>query len=96
MQNMNDVRKEALELILKPLPRYIKAPKLAQLIGISYPTIINWTVEGRILADASLDGNPIFTIETAKRLIEELKIKNRPDIKITRSQEKTQLQEEFA
>jgi len=56
---------------------FISGPELARRLGKSFPTIINWWNQGRIVEDAFLNeespNSAIFKEETVSALIEELR-----------------------
>lgn len=66
---------------------YLTNPKLANALGKSLATILNWIREGRIIPDAFVDGdkanNAIYTIANVKQLQHEVRTSpsGRPEIK---------------
>jgi hypothetical protein len=70
-----------------PVVIYVSGPELAMRLHRSFPTILNWWSQGRIIESAFLDvqkkNTIMFTQEAAEAIIEEAKSKKdgRPDIK---------------
>lgn len=65
----------------------VSGPELAMRLHRSFPTILNWWKQGRIIESAFIDlpkkNNIIFTESAAQAIIEEVKGKKdgRPDVK---------------